>query len=75
LLWNRALSLIIFKIIPHPIPLLTAFPLHVIIPYLILYHLFLLPYYYTCPWCIPGFVWCLDYHCSHCIYLTTPVLH
>jgi hypothetical protein len=18
---------------------------------------------YTCPWCIPGFVWCLDYHC------------
>jgi hypothetical protein len=18
--------------------------------------------HYTCPWCIPGFVWCLDYH-------------
>jgi hypothetical protein len=39
------LSLIIFKIIPHPITLLIAFPLQVIISYLILYHLLLLAYY------------------------------
>jgi hypothetical protein len=39
------LSLIIFKIIPHPMTLLTTFPLQVIIPYLILYYLFLLAYY------------------------------
>jgi hypothetical protein len=30
--------------IPHPMTLLIAFPLQVIIPYLILYHLFLLTY-------------------------------
>jgi hypothetical protein len=24
----------------------------------------LLSSHYTCPWCIPGFVWCLDYQCS-----------
>jgi hypothetical protein len=40
------LSLIIFKIIPHPMTLLIAFPLQVIIPYLILYHLFSLTYYH-----------------------------
>jgi hypothetical protein len=38
------LSLIIFKIIPHPMTLLIAFPLQVIILYLILYGLFLLAY-------------------------------
>jgi hypothetical protein len=38
------LSLIIFKIIPHPMTLLTAFPLQVIILYLILYGLFSLAY-------------------------------
>jgi hypothetical protein len=38
------LSLIIFKIIPHPMTLLTAFPLQVIIPYLILYRLLSLNY-------------------------------
>jgi hypothetical protein len=38
------LSLIIFEIIPHPMTLLIAFPLQVIIPYLILYHLFSLTY-------------------------------
>jgi hypothetical protein len=35
-----SLSLIIFKIIPHPMTLLTAFPLQVIIQHLILYCLF-----------------------------------
>jgi hypothetical protein len=39
-----SLSLIIFKIIPHPMTLLTAFPLQVIILYLILYGLFSLAY-------------------------------
>jgi hypothetical protein len=39
-----SLSLIIFKIIPHPMTLLTAFPLKVIILYLFLYHLFSLAY-------------------------------
>jgi hypothetical protein len=39
------LSLIIFKIIPHPMTLLIAFPLQVIILYLILYCLFSLAYY------------------------------
>jgi hypothetical protein len=39
------LSLIIFKIIPHPMTLLVAFPLQVIIPYLILYRLSLLTYH------------------------------
>jgi hypothetical protein len=24
----------------------------------------LLSSHYTCPWCIPVFVWCLDYHCA-----------
>jgi hypothetical protein len=38
------LSLIIFKIIPHPMTLLIASPLQVIIPYLILYCLFSLTY-------------------------------
>jgi hypothetical protein len=38
------LSLIIFKIISYPMTLLTTFPLQVIIPYLILYGLFLLAY-------------------------------
>jgi hypothetical protein len=38
------LSLIIFKIIPHPMTLLIAFPLQVIILYLILYGLFSLAY-------------------------------
>jgi hypothetical protein len=38
------LSLIIFKIIPHPMTLLIAFPLWVIILYLILYSLFSLAY-------------------------------
>jgi hypothetical protein len=38
------LSLIIFKIVPHPMTLLTAFPLQVIILYLILYGLFSLAY-------------------------------
>jgi hypothetical protein len=38
------LSLIILKIIPHPMTLLTAFPLQVIILYLILYSLFSLAY-------------------------------
>jgi hypothetical protein len=38
------LSLIIFKIIPHPMTLLIAFPLQVIISYLILYRLLLLPH-------------------------------
>jgi hypothetical protein len=38
------LSLIIFKIIPHPMTLLIAFPLQVIILYLILYSLFSLAY-------------------------------
>jgi hypothetical protein len=38
------LSLIIFKIIPHPMTSLIAFPLQVIIPYLILYCLLLLTY-------------------------------
>jgi hypothetical protein len=38
------LSLIIVKIIPHPMTLLIAFPLQVIIPYLILYCLFSLTY-------------------------------
>jgi hypothetical protein len=36
--------ILIFKIIPHPITLLIAFPLQVIIPYLILYHLLSLTY-------------------------------
>jgi hypothetical protein len=40
-----SLSLIIFKIIPHPMNLLTTFPLQVIILYLILYGLFSLAYY------------------------------
>jgi hypothetical protein len=39
-----SLSLIIFKIIPHPMTLLTAFPLQVIILYLFLYRLFSLAY-------------------------------
>jgi hypothetical protein len=39
-----SLSLIIFKIIPHPMTLLTAFLLQVIILYLILYCLFSLAY-------------------------------
>jgi hypothetical protein len=38
------LSLIIFKIIPHPMTLLIAFPLQVIISYLILYRLLSLTY-------------------------------
>jgi hypothetical protein len=38
------LSLIIFKIIPHPMTLLIAFPLKVILPYLILYYLLPLAY-------------------------------
>jgi hypothetical protein len=38
------LSLIIFKIIPHPMTLLTVFPLQVIISYLISYCLLSLPY-------------------------------
>jgi hypothetical protein len=37
--------MIIFKIIPHPMTLLVAFPLQVIILYLNFYHLFLLAYY------------------------------
>jgi hypothetical protein len=43
--YDTYLSLIIFKIIPYPMTLLTAFPLQVIILYLILYCLFLLAYY------------------------------
>jgi hypothetical protein len=39
------LSLIIFKIVPHPMTLLIALPLQVIILYLILYCLFPLGYY------------------------------
>jgi hypothetical protein len=39
------LSLIIFKIIPHPMTLLTAFPLQVIILHLKFYRLFSLAYY------------------------------
>jgi hypothetical protein len=42
--YTTYLSLIIFKIIPHPMTLLIAFPLQVIIPYLILYCLFPLTY-------------------------------
>jgi hypothetical protein len=42
--YTTYLSLIIFKIIPHPMTLLIAFPLQVIIPYLILYRLLLLTY-------------------------------
>jgi hypothetical protein len=38
------LSLIIFKIIPHPMTLLIAFPLQVIVSYFILHCLVLLPY-------------------------------
>jgi hypothetical protein len=39
------LSLIIFKIIPHPMTLLIAFPLQVIVSYFILHHLLLLTYH------------------------------
>jgi hypothetical protein len=39
-----SLCLIIFKNIPHPMTLLTAFPLQVIIPYLVLYRLLSLTY-------------------------------
>jgi hypothetical protein len=43
--YTTYLSLIIFKIIPHPMTLLTAFPLQVIILYLFLYCVFSLTYY------------------------------
>jgi hypothetical protein len=39
------LSLIILKIIPHPMTLLIAFPLQVIVSYFILHHLSLLTYH------------------------------
>jgi hypothetical protein len=42
--YDTYLSLIIFKIIPHSMTLLIAFPLQVIILYLILYRLFSLAY-------------------------------
>jgi hypothetical protein len=40
------LSLIIFKIIPHPMTLLIAFPLQVIVSYFILHRLLLLLYHF-----------------------------
>jgi hypothetical protein len=43
-LYATYLSLIIFKIIPHPMTLLIAIPLQVIILHFIQYHLFLIAY-------------------------------
>jgi hypothetical protein len=59
-----SLSLIIFKIIPHPMTLLTTFPSQVIILYLNFYRLFSLAYYHI-TYLLP-----CSHIPSHCIHLT-----
>jgi hypothetical protein len=62
--YTTYLSLIIFKIIPHPMTLLIAFPLQVIILYLILYCLFLLAY------CCITYLLPSSHILSPCVHLT-----